>query len=347
MRKILYLAAAAALASLAACNKDGANAETVKAEEISFVSVTSPTKGYISAATFYDTAIAELHNAKPATTARDMQISAWLTPQNGVAGNYFVDYKYSKGDGTKETRWHHNPPIYWPVGGSLDFLAYSVQTPFDSKDVNWADNASESVVLNVLEDKLQDDIVFCAAQQSSTDGATAVAMEFQHAQAWIEFQLKMADAKMKDQLAVESIEIEKLYTTGELTISRSAATASAKWNFRYEMARDFSMPDNYGLYGSQQTEAPFSLTNALDDKVRYMDVLIPEQDKTAFVINYVLAGQPNKLSYRFTLDNAKKGWLMGEKYVYEIVFTTNEITVAPTVREFVAGDVTDLNGSLI
>ena len=352
MKKFIYLAAtAAALTTLfASCNKESTSSFTPQGEigqnrEIAFNTSAQLTKGYVAGTTFFDTAIEQLHAGEDGAPSdvkveREMKLSAFLHPQTGAEGNYFVDYTYAKGD---DGKWHHDPAIYWPMAGTLDFLAYSAKEPFDAKDVAWNEkNASESVVLTVLEDRTQDDIVYCSVNgRASSTGADAVPMQFKHAQAWLEFQIKVASADMEDKIAIEDIVIENIYNDGELTIENNNGDATAEWNFRKSQSKDVSFDDDYSIYGSQK--ADFSLENAIDSEINYMDMLLPEQSKTSFVIRYVLAGQPNKLEYRYTLGT--DNWLQGNKYVYEIQFNVNELTVAPTVKEYVDGTVTDLTPS--
>lgn len=334
---------------LSSCNKDSIQTTFVQDRqadnEITLNTSAAKTKGYITGSTFYDTAIAELHAGAEGAPSdvkveRAMKISAFLHPQTGAEGNYFVDYTYAKGD---DGKWHHDPKIYWPLAGTLDFLAYSSLTPFNSKDVVWNEkNASESVVLSVLEDRTQDDIAYCSVSgRASSTGADAVPMQFKHAQAWLEFQIKVASADMEDKIAIEEIVIENIYDNGELTIENNDGDAAASWSFRRCQSKDVVFDDNYSIYGHQNED--FSLVNAIDSEINYMDMLLPEQAKTSFVIRYVLAGQPNKLEYRYTLSN--DNWLQGNRYIYEIQFKVNELTVAPTVKEYVDGTVTDLTPS--
>jgi len=358
MKKFIYFAAAmAALSTLfASCNKEDGPAmsgdqKSYVNEEISFNTSAMKTKGYVAGATFFDTAIAELHagtDGAPSDVkeAREMKISSYLYPQTGSEGNYFVDYTYKQDESLfEDDKWHHDPKIYWPLAGKLDFLAYSAMKDFDAKDVAWNEkNASESLVLTVLEDRTQDDIVFCSVSgRESSTGATAVPMQFKHAQAWLEFQIKVANSDMEDKIAIEEIVIENIYNDGELTIENNSGDAKATWSFRKSQSKDVTFDDEYSLYGSQK--ADFSLENAIDSEISYMDMLLPEQAKTSFVIKYVLAGQPNKLEYRYTLGT--DNWLQGNKYIYEIQFNVNELTVAPTVKEYVDGTVTDLTPSEI
>lgn len=344
MKKILI--PAVAVLALVACNKETSpspmqdNIGTVN-NEIAVNTAAHKTKGYITGETFFDTAIAELHGETPATTPREMKLSAYLTPQSGEADNYFTDFTFAKG--ASDGNWHHTPAVYWPIAGKLDFLAYSSQEPFDTKDVTWNEkNASESLVLNVLEDRTQDDIVYAYAyDQKSENGATAVAMQFQHTQAWLEFQIKVANSDMQDKIAIKEIIIENANNSGELTIRKESSSAKAEWSFRHEQKKNIVFEDNYNLYGSSTGGV---LTNALDEEISYMDMLLPEQAKTSFVIKYYLAGQDKELQYRYELagTGSSDNWTMGSKYVYEITFTVNEITVAPTVKAYENGDVATL-----
>ncbi|MCQ2172681.1 MAG: fimbrillin family protein [Bacteroidales bacterium] len=353
MKKTIFFAACVAALSLlvASCDKDSYSTsfapEQQVENEITLNTSAVTTKGYITGATFYDTAIAQLHAGEGGAPSdvkveRAMKLSAFLHPQTGNEGNYFVDYTYAKGT---DDKWHHDPKIYWPLGGTLDFLAYSSMTPFNSKDVVWNDkNAAESVVLTVLEDRTQDDIVFCSVSgRASSTGADAVPMQFKHAQAWLEFQIKVANADMEDKIAIEEIVIENIYDNGELTLENNNGDAAASWSFRRCQSKDVVFDDSYSIYGSQNDD--YTLENAISSEINYMDMLLPEQAKTSFVIRYVLAGQPNKLEYRYTLSN--DNWLQGNKYIYEIQFKVNELTVAPTVKEYVNGTVTDLTPSEI
>ncbi|MCQ2185055.1 MAG: fimbrillin family protein [Bacteroidales bacterium] len=352
MKKILYCAAG--LMCLAACESENGvssiSAENPLQQEICIRTAALKTKGFVTGTLFYDTAVAQLHAESPVTTPRTMQLSAYLTPQAGEEGDYFVDYTFSCDEDPDSPTWRHNPAIYWPVGGKLDFLSYSSQTPFDAKDVTWNEkNSASSVVINVLEDRTQDDIMYCSVSgQNSSGGASPVPMEFKHAQAWLEFQIKVAEAgtdgkAMEGKIAIKSIEIENIYCSGELTIENNSGEAIADWSFRHEQSHNVLFDDNYGLYGGPGTGEGYPVTGALKKDISYMDMLIPgQQKKTAFVITYLLAGQPKELKYRYDLTSGTAEWLCGARYIYEITFNINEITAAPTVKAYETGVVSEL-----
>ena len=394
----------------ASCDKENSMKDAPE-QEISFMNGVH-TKGYVDGATFFEKATADLHDPSAVTAARSMQISAYVTPQSGAPGNYFVNETFAQGG---DSKWHHTPALYWPVASQLDFLAVSATTPFDAADMDWyPSNASVQVRLDVDETRTQDDILVAAAQMNSdaattitTGGGTttyatgqSVGMVFEHTQAWIEFQLSVASAEMTDRIAIKEIVVENAARGGELLLTRDGVTVKKDWAL--DDQDDFVFDDTYGVYGrskeaedyvteygavqtakaaleaaiaggdaadiatrqtaydaaqealqaavktyalvnpinavggkNDRTDADIDGTAETATNCAYLDMLLPQQTKTAFIIRYVLAGQPNVLEYRYTFPGTSK-WEMGRKYVYDIDFVISEITVSPTVKPYVA-----------
>lgn len=322
MKKLFVFAAMAALL-LSACNEIEKPIAELQQDEISLVSANFATKGYVEGADFVDTPYDALHPSTPGDP-RTMQLSAYLTPQSGASGNYFVAQPFEKNaNGETDNLWHHNPKIYWPIGAQgVDFLAYSSTIPFTGTAVKWnQSNAASECILYVSEEYLQDDILFGAVAGRQTNAGAPVAMTFNHAQAWIQFQIKVEDASMENIVKINDITITSLQTRGELTLKGGAAP-TASWNFTSETAVDRPMDDTYGIL------APAFISST----VGYMDMLVPQQPQTSFVMHYTLAGQDAVLEYTYDLANAT--WEMGKKYIYEITIKPYEITVQPTVVPF-------------
>ena len=336
MKRTLVIIALAVLA-LTGCNKEMAHNPIASNNdgELSVLPMESngsiATRGYVEGSKFQETLYESLHKS-PRSAAdsayRTMQISAYLYPQNGEQKNYFVDKTYAKG--ASDDLWHNTKtdgtvdPIYWPVGGTLDFLAYSVSAK-DSKNITavWnSEDAANNVTLKVPAENSQNDILFASAYGiESRSSAQAVAMKFNHAQAWLEFVLTGStdDVNTDGIVTLKRIELENVYNAGTLAIDNNNGNATAKWNFTGEQRQNIEVDNCYGV--AKLNAAP-----------QYLDMLIPQQTKTAFVLYYTLGSSAKELSYRFTTD--QKTWLMGEKYVYSINIKTSEVTVKPSVTEW-------------
>lgn len=333
MKKVFAFAAIAAL-TLASCNQldDKQGVELAQNSEISFVSVNHATKGYVEGTDFIDSPYDKLHIENQGTAidttgskaARTLQMSAYVTPQSGASANYFVAQPFVRNaNGETDNLWHHNPKVYWPIGAQgVDFLAYSSTKPFAGTAVNWnQENAASKCVLYVSEDYLQDDVLYGAVAGRQTNAGAPVAMTFNHTQAWIQFQIKVEDETMENIVKVNDITIKNIYTRGELTLN-GGSTPTASWNFTSETAADRKMDDTYEIC------APAFINKS----VGYMDMLVPAQAQTSFVMHYTLAGQDNVLEYTYDLATAQ--WEMGKKYIYEITIKPYEIIVDPSVTPF-------------
>lgn len=386
MKKTLILASMAALA-LVSCNKMESPSQAQN--EMSFIPMAGnndiATRGYSEDNVFYYTPFMNLHTAgvvgDEGTISRDMHISAYQHPQNGSAGNYFVDNIFSQMGSTGVWGNYVNKvhtPVYWPIGCTLDFLAYSVaeevkatattSTAMENHDhikVVWdANNAASQVVLDVPGESSQDDILFASSSNRlSEKGHQSVAMKFKHAQAWLEFAFYGGGAEnypvslnpapddgtgtCSEQKAiyVTKIVLDDVYNAGKLTIDNNLGNAIANWDFSAETKKDIVVDDNWDNYGKKtfitnnSGEIETPLRNDVD-KCAYFDMLIPEQKKTSFTIYYKLPGIVEEQSYHFTTD--QKTWLMGEKYIYTIAISTHEITVTPTVQVWHNGGVDDV-----
>lgn len=348
MKKFLFITAAACVA-LVGCNKE-ADSVNIPAhiagdgkQECSFMAFNdlSLTKGYVEGAVFADTPYNKLHkpNYTPAVDdlPRTMLISSYLTPQSGFPGTYFKEatYKYSDTDNL----WHNFnseslAPIYWPIGGQLDFLALSVTENIAEGELVWnEENVAQSLTLKAGDNFKQDDILFASVCGRKIGTDPKVEMKFNHAQAWIQFQLNAGEPSNHAEgiVTVRKVELVDIYSKGSVTVYNNLGKAFARWDFREEARKDVAMDDTYGV-----TAAPLVPKAGVEgedtDAIGYMDMLIPEQQKTAFRITYTLKGQENVLTYLYELEH--ENWLMGHKYIYKIDFGTNEITVEPSVETF-------------
>ena len=243
------------------------------------------TKGYVDGTRFYDKSVASLHSETPESSPRTMRVSAYLNPQEGSGRNYFINelFESNKASGADE-KWIHTPAFFWPLGGNLDFLCISSTEPFTAKDLQWNEsNASSYASVIIDKSRTQDDILFAVASGSSatstsTEGGVyttgkPVNVQFSHAQAWLEFQLSVADELMKNKIAIKEIVIDGGYDSGKLKLSRNTTniphTVDATWVLDGKM--QFSVDDQYQVYGRQKNEdeyMEYTATVALREAVR-------------------------------------------------------------------------------
>lgn len=384
MKKILFFALAAAVC-LTACNQvEKAIEEAQAPTEIQLVSmsnVTSPsTKGYVAGATMEDNIYNGLHygdeNAAASHSWRDIRLSAYLTPagsQTFASRPYFIDEIWRTDDAGAAGSWKHHDgsafvPVYWPMDGNLQFLAISMTQPLSGSAISWnASNPANGVTMTLGDKFLQDDVMYadCPSRGSNNGAAMGtgdeheaghatqgpVPLTFRHTQAWIEFAIT---TDMADVVTIKDVVVENVYTRGDVTVGPVAGTASDNvvWNFDREEARNFSMPDNYAAsdtkkgYNVLLQVGSFDTSEADNANVKYFDVLLPKQNKSAFVIYYTLAGQDQILEYRYPLTSSAT-WNAGSKYVYEITFKPHEIVVDPHVLTFAGGDVADFTPTVL
>lgn len=289
--------------------------------------VSRVTKGYLTGTVLEETPSDQLHAASKTPSPRDIRISAWLHPQTGEESAYFTDNVFRR---SADGYWHNcvggiEAPIFWPVGGDLDFLAYSVSSTssLTSKAV-WdaVNNASRVSIPIASGDCLQDDIVFSSAYRKSvshgdepvSDGR--LTMQFHHSQAWIEFNLSTSvdgGDGGDPAVTVTGLVLENIYTSGDLTIHNDGGDATCSWSFRTASASDMTVVGT--PLGLAATPTSF-------------DFLLPEQKRTAFTLSYRL-GETEKVFVKH-VELPHSTWLMGYKYIYDITFKASELTISPS-----------------
>lgn len=327
MTREIVKSIAAAVLVIAVCGCEQMKPEGILSpREISITPASAKvgTRGYSESDLFYETRIADLHLvSRPDPEARTMQISSYLHPQNDDEGGYFFNKTFSFAEDPECRLWWNtntvggdHDPIFWPVGGTLDFLAYSISNT-DSKGVvaEWDEtNAASRLKLLVPGENSQNDILYASAYDVKASGmSSAVALDFRHAQAWIEFELTGMPG-----ISLTKIVIKDIFNAGELTIRNGNGNATATWDFTGEVRGDITFDNNYGVH-------------ELNGTAQYMDMLIPQQAKTSFSLYYVdnTAHDLPQTEHKVTIDTDKKTWLMGERYIYKINIGPSEVTVAP------------------
>ncbi len=321
MKKRISIITLAALLAAASCQVAPVPEPRPSAGELTVSGLSSAaTKGFVTGATLFDTAYENLGAASPATAPRTIRLSAWLYPcdtDGTEEQEYFRGETFSRSDA--DGMWHHDPAVYWPAGDRLDFLGYSSTVALPATAVRWDPGmTTESLSLKVGQDFLYDDLLYGYLAPRTSAGGPAP-MVFRHSQAWLQFNVK---ASAPDMVVLESLELEGVYTEGDLRVEHDAADPRIAWSFAAAEARtlDVDPADHSAGYALTATPERF-------------DVLVPQQAMRSIVIRYRFAGVAKTFRYEYVLAPTST-WEAGCRYVYDITVSPREIVVDPAVVEW-------------
>jgi len=235
--------------------------------------------------------------------ARPLVVSAYLKAQSGNDCNYFIGETFTKSGQV----WHRSAePVYWPLGGSLDMMAYSSSSPFSDASVMWAPhNAALRVRIAVDEGRTQDDVMFGVAYDARMDDVSGTGhLGMNHSQAWIGVVLQKS-AGYGHEVRVTKVELLDTYIGGDLTIENDHGYPKATWDMRRFTARAVIVDDTDGVYGTPLTSTEVSV-----------GFLIPQQEMKPIRVTYTVDGVEKTAVHE--LQHAY--WQMGQRYVYRFVF---------------------------
>lgn len=330
--KKLFVVLAVAAVTLVACKKE----EVKFAEEqnqINFKAVTGiATKG------------AELDG-----TALPTDWLLYAAATSSQNDSYFTNQQFKKfaaanwqatADGTAAT------PIYWPLGGAqMDFLAFAVpagkygtgagqiQPAFASPKVATGFTVTGwDVYTNEFE-------LLYAANNGLTSTPDPVALQFQHALSLVMFNVKLGTA-ITSEVKINSITFDALVKSGDFALDNSKNKLVATWTPATATANTpFAIDATAAAHSTVNTtaEAANFVNNTTDLKAQITwaqlgetKMMIPQPAQN-FTINYTIGS--NTLSYNVNVP--RQMWEAGKAYLYNITINLNEITVAPTVVDWV------------
>ena len=322
--KNLFLISAAALAFCACSNdeKIAENSASTQPQEIAFMPIAQPnTRAQYSVTT---------------TSFPDdntMEVKAYLTQPS--AGGYFEKCTFSKGDGTT---WKGGK--YWPLSDAkINFFAVSGYN-LTVSHITIADALASATVnyttANSYSQTTQSDIMYAFGRGEVTktgnaiafNGGNAVSMQFKHALALVDFQVKGATSTETSAITVNSITLKDAKYNGTLTLTNTNAssesgevTTAVSWSAD-EAVTSVVVP---GISSGTVITADYArIGNGL--------MIIPGTGFTSFVINYSMNG--NSYDYEYTPSPAVSSTTANNKYTYQITFKMHEIEIAPTVAEW-------------
>lgn len=246
-------------------------------------------------------------------------------------------------DNTDFTKFLEDDDQIEPVDSDLQIKYAGLKTDEDGYIQAESDVASEvSFTWNTYNNQI--DLLY-ACNNDATVATNAgenksVGLEFKHAQALLVFR---ASINVKDVFKINSItfgsdeENKRLLTEGTFTVDNTRNNLVASWNASESYA---DAPTNTILNNTLQAGADADadyLGEELDEDALWPNfvqvgssLLIPQQPRLNFTINYTLGDNTMNLEY----NDLHGTWQMGKKYIYDLNITLNEIVITETVEDW-------------
>lgn len=365
MKKSLFFLATAALV-LASCSNDvtisentvpaGSNAQ----KEIAFAPL-SRTPKFASSTS---------HGAIEGTDfpeGIDMMVTAW---EQGATGQDFFGatnfkYNYAGGASGASGYWGGETARYWPLSAAyINFLAIANANDDNADDVTWGDagvafasKVKVEMADNYAYNTKQHDFLYAIGHGQVTQTANAltfanngiVDMTFKHAQAYLVFNVKAADAASQA-IKIKNIEIYGARFAGTATINHTNYNAQAGQATTLHWDPTTQTNAYKSVLNDQTAKADAAASVALTADFAQMGkiIVVPnmsaadtyaDNGTTKIKISYYL---DSKLyEYEYEIDNDT--YEAGKKYIYNITFKLHEIYINPSVENWVV----DLNNNTI
>lgn len=361
MKKYLYLIPVAALAMTACTNESDeyvGNGSANQPNEIALFAVNQGTtraassNGAIEGTTF--------------PTTLDMKVTAW---EQGATGRDFfgaTDFKYQYAGGADTdagSTWGGDPARYWPLSPCyINFLAITNANDDNTTGVTWGDAGATfaSKVAVAMEDNYaigtkQHDFLYAIGHGEVTQSGNALSfpdkvdMTFKHAQAYLVFQVKAADAASRA-IKIKNIEIYGARFAGTATINHTNYNAQSSQNTTLYWNPTTQTNEYKCVLNDQTAKADEAASVDLTQSFVQMGkiIVVPnmsaadtysDNGTTKIKITYYLDSK--EYSYEYEVDNDT--YEAGKKYVYDITFKLHEIFIAPVVQDWIV----DLNNNTV
>ena len=354
MKKLVL--AALVIAAMAACTKS--NVQFEQPGEIAFQPVAQKaTKAAVVGAGY------------PTEEAYNFNVWAWWGDNNATIDATYSSFAANEyiNEGTFKHRndniWGGEPSYYWPTTGSLVFAGYSPAEnlggtfgyslnekkftvtnykqsadPANTKDLMWFDVTSKSYNTRV---QTGSGVIPITAEQG-------VPVTFKHALSWLTFKFNVADADLSEKWTVTGVTLNNINTIGNCVAEKSDKAAEvAIWDVTNVTESQVKSSMNVladtpkvVTYKGQEEDNP-----AIDNG----GVVIIPQSCTSVTITFTQkthVGSTSTPSQTIELPLSAgadgEAWLSGKRYIYTIVFSADEILIAPTVAPWEGVTVTDI-----
>lgn len=301
-------------------------------DNIDTPSLVSTEEVSISSATFVRQADDDTYTKAPLAAAalpnsRKLILSASHTPSGGSSSTYFTGITFTKPSGA--TVWSAASKKYYPISGTLDFLAYSVDDTYASASgfgVTWNSNSASSFTMTAPDNSSTQCDIVVGAKAGQSKSSSAFDLSMSHAQALLSFTAK-ADVAYNSStnagVSITSIVVNNAYFSGTLTATRSSSTVSCAWSSLGSKKTTLSVPGASADLGTTAAAVGSGL-------------MLPGQTKTTITVNYTLhngkdaAGTAVNLARSYTFTPSAN-WAAGSNHTYAISFSMGEISVSTSL----------------
>lgn len=338
MKKNLFILAAAAVA-LASCSSDDLISENAAAKGGQPMEIAlNPVSKVATRAASATTPVVEDAVYPDELT---MQVAAYSGPLSSTtwsAGGYFGKTPFN---GTNATSWTGNPKRYWPLSDA--FVSFLAVAGVEDVDVNFtASTYASGAVVKYDGDSFtaQTDLMYAGQQEKVTKTGNKltypddVDMEFKHALAWLQFNVKSASDDYDERFAITKIVINGASQTGTFTIDNTGYdTKDATLNPTGTWG---NAPQDYTTADYDVPNSAITLTNLTTTFQPCGQALLVPKSTGAFskfTIYYTFDGKD------YTFDYTPETTILAQatKYVYNITFKMTEIVIDPVVTAWTDG----------
>ena len=334
--KKYFILAAAALLSLAACNKIDPENPTQEKRAINFSAVAAKTTKALITSTYYNT-------SDPVFGMYCYAVASGTWAENHGTSQAYMDNVQIKYNESSDIWEPYNGSAfvtyYWPLSGSLTFIGYS---PYKASGVSY-DKTTQALTFTDFTQAAavasQEDLMWATTnvnktandghyQSSSEDTpstATGVNVVFHHALSQVCFTISKAATLTDYTVTVNSITFNA-FKKGTLTVTNDTPS----WG-------EATVDETFTAKAAAQ-EATTSAVAYGDANLAIPQDLVAATQK--FYINYSLSkGGVNLGSKTVNVDlrnGSVTAWANNTKYVYNITIDLNKIYFNPTVAEWAA-----------
>ena len=256
-------------------------------------------------------------------------------------------YKYagSAYDAGNAAYWGGKTAQYWPLSPTqINFLAIAnanVDPVFNAISTNdktvtiaQTDNYAYTAQNDLMYARGTGEVTF--ASNTITIPPT-VGMTFQHAQSYLVFRLRAADATTASKITIKDILVKDAFYSGTATVTHTNWNAFSSQNVSVAWTghtKHGTTPFNYSVNTNNQT-AWTSGSQALTQNYVELGhtIVLPHASAgfSTFTIQYWLDGK----AYEFEYTPASTVLVAGTKYIYDVTFKLHEIFVEPSVTDWV------------